>query len=78
MRLLLFLELGVVQLLHLRLARLACLHLHLPVVLVVRLLGRADEVQHVRADEEGPKLAEVAMVLVLDWRSTQIRSIDTP
>ena len=64
--LLFLLELGVVELLDLGLAELACLHLLLTVVLVVQLLGSADQVKHVCADEERPELLEVAMVLVLD------------
>ena len=51
-RLLFLLELGVVELLHLRLAELARLHLLLPVVLVVQLLSRGDQVEHVRPDQE--------------------------
>jgi len=50
--LLLVLEFGVVALLDLGLAELARLHLLLPVVLVVRLLRRRDEVEHVRANEQ--------------------------
>ena len=65
-RLLLLLELGVLELARLLLAKLARLHLRLPVVLVVELLRGRDEVQHVRADQEGPQLPEVAVVLVLN------------
>lgn len=51
--LLLFLfELGVVQLLDLGLAELAGLHLLLTVVLVVEILRRRDEVEHVSADQQ--------------------------
>ena len=64
--LLFFLELGVLELPGLLLARLAHLHLSVAVVLVVELFCRGDEVEHVRADEERAKLAEVAVVLVLD------------
>jgi len=62
----LFLELRVVQLLHLRLTELARLHLLLPVILVVRVLTRRDKVQHVCPDQQRPQLLEVAMILVLD------------
>ena len=65
--LLLLLELRVLELARLLLAELADLHLGLPVVLVVHLLRRRDEVEHVRADEQRAKLAEVAVLLVLDW-----------
>ena len=65
-RLFLLLELGVIKLLHLRLAELARLHLLLAVVLVVQLLRRADQIEHVRADEERAQFAEVAVVFVLD------------
>ena len=61
-------ELRVVELPGLLLAKLAHFHLRLPVVLVVELLGGRDQVQHVRADEERTQLAEVAVVLVLDYR----------
>ena len=69
-RLLLLLELGVLELARLLLAELARLHLRLAVVLVVEVLRRRDEVQHVRADEERAQLAEVAVVLVLDLGHT--------
>lgn len=62
----LLLELGVIQLPRPRLAELACLHLLCAVYLVVRLLGRVDEVEHVCADEDGAKFLEVAVVLVFD------------
>lgn len=65
-RLLLLLELRVLKLARLLLAELACLHLRLPVVLVVEILRRGDEVEHVRADEQRPQLPEVAVVLVLN------------
>ena len=65
-RLLLFLELGVLELARLLLAELARLHLRLAVVLVVKILRRRDKVEHVRADEQRAELAEVAVVLVLD------------
>lgn len=47
---LLLFELGVIQLLHLGLAELACLHLLLPVVLIVRVLTCRYQVQHMRPD----------------------------
>lgn len=64
--LLLFLELRIVDLLDLRLAELARLHLLLPVVLVVELLCGRDQVKHVCADEQRAELAEVAVRVVLD------------
>lgn len=64
----LLLELGVVELLDLRLAELARLHLLLAVVLVVQLLRRRYEVEHVRADQQRAELAEVAVVFVLDCK----------
>ena len=66
-RLLLLLELGVLELARLLLPKLARLHLRLPVVLVVQLLRGGDQVEHVRADEQRAQLAEVAVLLVLDW-----------
>lgn len=65
-RLLLLLELGVLELAWLLLPKLAHLHLRLPVVLVVELLRRGDQIEHVRANEERSQLAEVAVVLVLN------------
>ena len=64
--LLLLLEFRVVELLDLCLSKLAGLHLALPVGLVVRLLRRRDQVEHVRSDEQRPELAEVAVLLVVD------------
>lgn len=49
--LLLLLELGIVQLLHLGLTKLACFHLLLPVILIVRVLACRDQVQHVSPDQ---------------------------
>lgn len=66
--LLLLLELGVVELLDLGLAELARLHLCLPVVLVVELLRRRDEVEHVCTDQKRAQLLEVAVILVFDYR----------
>ena len=65
-RLLLLLELGVLELARLLLAGLAHLHLRVAVVLVVQLLRRRDQVEHVRADQQRAQFAEVAVVLVLD------------
>ena len=65
-RLLLLFEFRVLELAGLLLAKLAYLHLSLPVVLVMHFLRRRNEVEHVRADEEGAKLAEVAVLLVLN------------
>ena len=62
----LFFELGVVQLLHLRLAKFTCLHLCLPVILIVQFLRRRDEVKHMRPNEKRTKLLEVTVVLVFD------------
>ena len=66
-RLLLLLELGVLELARFLLPKLAHLHLRLPVVLVVHVLRRRDEVEHVRPDEQRAQLAEVTVVLVLDY-----------
>lgn len=68
--LLLLLELGVVELSGAGLAELAGLHLLCPVCLVVQLLGGVDQVEHVRSDEDGAELLEVAVVLVLDLSNT--------
>jgi len=61
----LLLELGVVQFLDLWLAKLACLHLCLPVVLIVKLFRSGDQVKHVCPDEERAKFLEVAMAFIL-------------
>ena len=66
-RLFLLLELGVLELARLALAELANLHLRLAVVLVVELLCCRDEVEHVRPDQQRAQLAEVTVVLVLDY-----------
>ena len=79
--LLFLLELRVLELARLLLPELAHLHLRLPVVLVVQLLGRRDQVQHVRADQERTQLAEVAVVLVLNCRHTydvSTRALELP
>ena len=65
-RLLLLLELGVVELLDLGFTVLPRLHLLLTVVLVMEFLGRVDQVEHVRADQEGAEFLEVAVVLILN------------
>ena len=65
-------ELGVLELARLLLAELADLHLGLPVVLVVHLLRRRDEVEHVRADEQRTQLAEVAVVLIFDYKHSDV------
>ncbi|KAH9822081.1 hypothetical protein Tdes44962_MAKER04756 [Teratosphaeria destructans] len=69
-RLLLFLELGVIQLPRPCLAKLPRLHLLRAVCFVVVLFSRVDEVKHVRADENGAQLLEIAVLLVLDFSDT--------
>ena len=64
-----FLELGVVDLAHTGFAKFASLHLAETVVLIVGLLGRVDQIEHVRADEQRAELLEVAVVLILDWEN---------
>lgn len=66
-RLLLLLELGVVELAGTGLAEFARLHLLRAVGLVVQLLGGVDEIQHVGADQDGTELLKVTVVLVLDF-----------
>lgn len=68
--LLFLLELGVLELARLLLAKLACLHLGLTVVLIVQFLRHRNQVKHVRADQQRAQLPEVAVVLVLDLRNT--------
>lgn len=68
--LLLFLELGVVQLARSRFTELPRLHLLSTVVLVVLLLSRLDEVKHVSPDEKRSDLLEVAVVLVLNFSNS--------
>lgn len=65
--LLLLLKLRIIQLPRPRLSKLACLHLLRPVGFIVRFLRRVDEIQHVRADEDGAELFEVAVVFVFDF-----------
>lgn len=62
----LFLKLGVIGLLNASLAKPAGLHLLQAVVLIVRVLSGANEIQHVGSDEERAELAEVAVALVFD------------
>jgi hypothetical protein len=66
--LLLLLELEVVALPRPGLSRLAGLELLLAVVLVVELLRRRNEVEHVRTDEQRAQLAEITVLVVLDCR----------
>lgn len=68
--LLLFLELGVVELAGTSLAELASLHLLGAISLVVLLLGGVDEVEHVGTDQDRTELLEVAVVLVLHLSDT--------
>jgi len=65
-RLFFLLELRVIGLFDTGLAKLAGLHLFQAIVLVVRVLRCANQVQHVRADQQGAKFTEIAVVLVLD------------
>lgn len=69
-RLLLLLVLGVVELAWPGLAKLAGLHLLGTVGLVVQLLGGVDKIQHVGSDQDGSKLLEVAVILILDLGHT--------
>lgn len=66
-RLFLFLEFGIIQLPWTGLSNLSGFHLLCTVRLVVNLLGGMDEIQHVRADQDGSKLLEVAVVFILDF-----------
>lgn len=68
--LLLFLELGVVELSGTGLAKLSRLHLLSAVGLVVQLLGGVDKVEHVSSDQDRSELLEVTVVLVLDLGNT--------
>lgn len=76
----LLLELGVVQLARTCLAELAGLHLAGAVGLVVVLFGCVDEVEHVCANEDGPELLEVAVLLVLHLGDTPavLTTLDSP
>jgi hypothetical protein len=69
-RLLLFLELGVVELSGTDLAELASLHLLGTVGLVVQFLGCMNEVEHVSANQNGAQLLKVTVILVLDLGNT--------
>jgi hypothetical protein len=69
-RLLLLLELGVVELSRACLAKLPCLHLLCAVCFVVVLLGGVNQVEHVGSDEDSAELLEVAVLLILDLGNT--------
>lgn len=69
-RLLFLLELWVVQLPWPCFAELARLHLLCAVRLIVRLFSCVDQVKHVRANEDGAQLLEIAVLLVLDLSNT--------
>lgn len=68
--LLLFLELGVVELSGTSLAELAGLHLLSAVSLVVQLLGGVNKVEHVCSDQDRAELLEIAVVLILNLGNT--------
>lgn len=68
--LLLFLELGVVELPWASLAKLPCLHLLCAVCLVVVLFSGVNEVEHVGSDKDSAQLLKVAVLLVLDLGNT--------
>jgi hypothetical protein len=70
-----FLELGVIELLHLALAVLARLHLLLAVVFVVMFLSGRNEVEHERADEQRAQFAEVTMILIFDCTVASIPQV---
>ena len=72
-RFFLLLEFRVIPVPRLGLAEFARLHLLLAVMLVVEFFGGGDEVEHVRADEEGAELFMVAVVLILDCRKYSVR-----
>lgn len=69
-RLLLFLELGVVQLPGTGFTEFPGLHLLRTVGLVVLLLSGVNKVQHVGANQDRTKLLKVAVVLILNFRNT--------
>lgn len=71
---LLFLELWVVDLLYFCFSEFTSLHLGQSVRLVVRLLGRSNEIEHVCSNQEGSEFLEIAVILVLDCKY-QLRSI---
>lgn len=66
-RLLLFLELGVVQLPGAGFTKFPGLHLLRTVGLVVLLLGGVDKIQHVGTNQDRTKLLKVAVVLILNF-----------
>ena len=70
-RLFLLLELRVIELLNLALAKLARLHLLLAVSLIVAVLRRGDEVEHMSADEERAKLLEITVLFVLNYKQCE-------
>jgi len=76
----LLLELGVVELAGTGLAELASFHLACAVDLVVVLFGCVDEVEHVGANENGPELLEVTVLLVLHLGDTPavLAALDSP
>ena len=74
-RLLLLLELRVLELARLLLSELAHLHLRLAIVFVVQLLRCADEIQHMCANEEGAELAEVAVILVFNYTKRKMSEV---
>jgi hypothetical protein len=77
-QLFLFLELGVVELLDLGLAKLARLHLGLTVQLVVRLFGGGDQVEHMHAEEQRTEFSEIAVILVVDYTVQKKMSVGYP
>lgn len=77
-QLFLFLELGVVELLDLGLAKFARLHLGLTVQLVVRLFGGGDQVEHVHAEEQRTEFSEIAVILVVDYTVHKKMSVGYP
>uniref|UniRef100_A0A1Y1LA43 Uncharacterized protein n=1 Tax=Photinus pyralis TaxID=7054 RepID=A0A1Y1LA43_PHOPY len=66
----LFLELGVVQLAGSGLAEFTSLHLLSTIRLIVQLFCSVNKVEHMSSDQDGTKLLEVAVVLVLDLSNT--------
>lgn len=68
--LLLFLELGVIELSWPGFTELSRLHLRRTVSFVVLLFGGVDQIEHVCSDQDGAKLLEIAVILVLDFRDT--------
>lgn len=64
--LLLLLELGIIQLPRSGFSELPRLHLLSTIRFIMHLLGRVDEVEHVRADQDRTELLEIAVVFVFD------------